>query len=265
MAGGVATFFSVTLTIICTLCLCGRKRRRKRHRRKAKLKGSVSFTEQEKKLLDVSITTTERPSNAESIEQLNQPDMEMMESASIPLELCEPVHITIESHAPDSGNIVPLSLPLTVFPPPPEFSTSVLPAGAFGNIFISVSVSQEPTGDSLVRYPDLLDIPHRSKNTSASVSVGTGPDAPYNPTQTFATLPRRPRPKAIESADPLLRVGPVYDNMGPRVTAGGSSTLSLPEAEENEIPPPPPPPLCTPLSVDYVSLWSDLWFFTFAF
>lgn len=257
----MATFFSVTLAIIFTLCLCGRKRRRKRGRKKSELKGSVSFTEQEKKLLDVSITTTDRPSNSESVEQLNQADMEMIESASIPLELCEPVHITIESHGANSGNIVPLSVPLTVFPPPPEFSTSVLPAGAFGNIFISVSVSQEPNSDGVIRYPDLLDIPHRSKNASARVSVGTGPEATLTSSQSFATFPRRPRPKTSDSAEPHVTLGPVYDNMGPRVTAGGSSTLSLPEIEESEIPPPPPPPppplpatLCLPLSVDYISL-----------
>lgn len=207
------------------MCMCGRQRRRKRRRRKSKLKGSMSFTDQEKKLLDVSITTTERPSGAESVEALG-PEMELVESGSVPMELCEPVRITIESRANE---------PLTVFPPPPEFS-SVLPAGAFGNIFISVSVSQEP--DAVVRFPDLLDIPR------ARASVGSGPDGPYIPTQTFATLPRRPKSLAR----------PVYDNMGPRVTAGGSSTLSLPDADD--LPPAPPPPLCAPL--DYVSLWSSL-------
>lgn len=260
IAGGVATFFSVTIAIILTLCLCGRKNRMKCGRRKGEIKGSVSFTEQEKKLLDVSITTTtDRPSNSDSVEQLNQPDMEMLESASIPLELCEPVHITIESHGSNGGNMVPLSVPLTVFPPPPEFSSSVLPAGTFGNIFISVSVSQEPGSDNVIRYPDLLDIPHRSKNASARLSLATASDAASS--QSYASFPRRTRMKSSESAESHLRLGPIYDNMGPRVTAGGSSTLSLPEAEETEIPPPPPPPppplppsLCLPLSIDYISL-----------
>lgn len=127
------------------------------------------------------------------------------------------VHITIESEP----------LPLAVFPPPPEFSTSALPAGAFGNIFISVSVSRDPSMD-VSRCPDLLDLPHRSKPLYHGM----------------ATLPRRPRPV------------PQYDNMGPRVTAGGSSTLSLP-GSAGELPPPPPPPpqsACGPVAPEFVSL-----------
>ncbi|XP_069696208.1 leucine-rich repeat-containing protein 24-like [Periplaneta americana] len=285
VAGGVATLCSALLTIVCSCCMCGRqRRRRKHHRRKAKLKGSVSFTEQEKKLLDVSITTTERPSGGGSCEGLgSQPEMELLEqSQSIPLELCEPpVHITIESHAAaDQAPVMPVggAYPgtLAVFPPPPEFSTSLLPAGAFGNIFISVSVSQEPTAEGQ-RYPDLLDIPHRSKTAATtSVSVAAGPDAPYCPIDiasssassasvaSYATLPRRHlRPAKDLAVDPLLRAGgPQYDNMGPRVTAGGSSTLSLPDTDLSierpgfveDIPPPPLPPLCTPMTSEYVAL-----------
>lgn len=293
VAGGVAALCSALVTVICSCCMCGRQhRRRKHHRRKAKLKGSVSFTEQEKKLLDVSITTTERPSGGGSCEGLglgSQPEMELLEqSQSIPLELCEqPVHITIESHSSDPppvGSIMPMggAYPgaLAVFPPPPEFSTSLLPAGAFGNIFISVSVSQEPTAEGQ-RYPDLLDIPHRSKAATTSVSVAAGPDAPYCPIDiasssassatgsvaSYATLPRRHLRSSKDTppiaVDPLLRAGgPQYDNMGPRVTAGGSSTLSLPDTDLSmerpcfveDIPPPPLPPLCTPLPSEYVAL-----------
>ncbi|PNF15333.1 hypothetical protein B7P43_G00931 [Cryptotermes secundus] len=263
VAGGVAALCSALLTIACSCCMCGRqRRRRKRHRRKAKLKGSVSFTEQEKKLLDVSITTTERPSG--SCEGLgSQPDMELLEQ---PLELCDqPVHITIESHTSDQPTVGGI-LPVAVFPPPPEFSTSLLPAGAFGNIFISVSVSQEPTAESQ-RYPDLLDIPHRSKTATTSVSVAAGPDAPYCPSSptssavtSYATLPRRHLRSTKDI--PSVAVDPHYDNMGPRVTAGGSSTLSLPDTDlsierpgfAQDIPPPPLPPLCTPLPSEYVAL-----------
>ena len=263
VAGGVAALCSALLTIACSCCMCGRhRRRRKRHRRKAKLKGSVSFTEQEKKLLDVSITTTERPSG--SCEGLgSQPDMELLEQ---PLELCDqPVHITIESHASDQPTVGGI-LPVAVFPPPPEFSTALLPAGAFGNIFISVSVSQDPTSDGQ-RYPDLLDIPHRSKPATTSVSVATGPDDPYCPSSpasnaiaSYATLPRRHLRSTKDI--PVVAVDPQYDNMGPRVTAGGSSTLSLPDTDLSverpgfvqDIPPPPLPPLCTPLPSEYVAL-----------
>lgn len=77
------------------------------------LQGSVSFTDQEKKLLDLSITTTatERhsqgaPSSIGSREMLgSSPDLELR-----PLPLPEPpLHITIESHSEN----------MAVFPPPP--------------------------------------------------------------------------------------------------------------------------------------------------
>ncbi|XP_063236810.1 leucine-rich repeat-containing protein 24-like [Bacillus rossius redtenbacheri] len=233
--GGGAALLSAACALACGCCACGRRAsaRRKRHRRKAKLKGSVSFTDQEKKLLDVSITTTERPSGAGSCERLgSQPELELLEqSQSVPLELCD---ITIESHSEGDAGAYPGAV--AVFPPPPEFSTSLLPAGAFGNIFISVSVNQEPGGEAQ-RYPDLLDIGHRGA-ARTSVSVAAGPDAPF-----FATLPR-PQARAKEGP------GPQYDNMGPRVTAGGSSTLSLPD----DIPPPPLPPLCSPMAAEYVAL-----------
>ncbi|XP_075234140.1 uncharacterized protein LOC142331975 [Lycorma delicatula] len=232
---GISTVLVTGIFLLCCACRV-RRNRSKRHRRKAKMKGSGSFSDQDKRLLDVSITTTtDRPSG--SCEGLSsQPDMELLEQSmqSIPLEVCEqPVHITIESHGHPNQEPV-------VFPPPPEFSTSVLPPGAFGNIFISVSVSQEEPP----RYPDLLDLPHRK-----SKSVSTGTDTPY-----FATLPRQSRSGSMTAKDQAIPP-PQYDNMGPRVTAGGSSTLSLPDtASQEDIPPPPPPPLCSPLTVEYVSL-----------
>lgn len=96
------------------------------------------------------------------------------------------------------------------FPPPPAEFAVPVP---YGNIFISVQVAGrgEPA-----KYPDLL-------------SGG-------------ATLPRRNRT--------CCAAAPAYDNMGPRVTATGSSTWSLPGAstenpEVSETPvltlPPPPP------------------------
>lgn len=106
-----------------------------RGRRRRNLKASVSFTDQEKKLLDVSIATTTDRGGGGSSEALG-PEIE------------PPVHITIESEP----------LAVAVFPPPPEFSSSLLPTAAYGNIFISVSVSRDPATE---RCPDLLDLPHR--------------------------------------------------------------------------------------------------------
>ncbi|XP_066146429.1 leucine-rich repeat-containing protein 24-like [Euwallacea fornicatus] len=197
----------ITVSAVC----CARKRNSMRTRN---MQASVSFTDQEKKLLDVSIaTTTDRGTG--SCEAIG-PDMDMMDP---------PVHITIEREP----------LPMVVFPPPPEFSTSTLPAGAYGNIFISVSLSRDPNFVDVSRCPDLLDLPHRQKPVYHGM----------------ATLPRRPIPAAI----------PNYDNMGPRVTAGGSSTLSLPDEAGvaptlKEVPPQSTKvPLCVPSQPsEFVSL-----------
>ncbi|KAJ8942260.1 hypothetical protein NQ318_008004 [Aromia moschata] len=197
----VAVGFSGVIAMIAVCCVRGRNANQMRN-----MKASVSFTDQEKKLLDVSIaTTTDRGTG--SCEALG-PELELMDP---------PVHITIEREP----------LPLAVFPPPPEFSGSVLPPGAYGNIFISVSVSRDPSLD-VSRCPDLLDLSHRPKPVYHGM----------------ATLPRRPH--AV----------PQYDNMGPRVTAGGSSTLSLPDTAApvvTELPRPPPTPY-VPLTPEFVSL-----------
>lgn len=192
LCAGVAVLVSVTFTVIAVCCVRNRNNRTKRS-----LKASVSFTDQEKKLLDVSIaTTTDRGTG--SSEALG-PEMDMVDP---------PVHITIESEP----------MPVAVFPPPPEFSN------AFGNIYISVSVSRDPSMD-VSGCPDLLDLPHRTKPVYHGV----------------ATLPRR-----MSSH----HVVPQYDNMGPRVTAAGScSTLS-----EVPPPPPPPPPNSAQITPEFVSL-----------
>ncbi|KRT81527.1 Immunoglobulin [Oryctes borbonicus] len=209
---GVSLILFVVLTAIIVLCVKVRGRNGMRRRN---MKASVSFTDQEKKLLDVSIATTTDRGTGSCEALATAGEMDMMDP---------PVHITIESEP----------LPLAVFPPPPEFSTN-----AFGNIFISVSVSRDPTTIDTSRCPDLLDLPHRPKPIYHGM----------------ATLPRRP----YAVMQPQL-----YDNMGPRVTAGGSSTLSLPDSSSVELPPMPPPipmPLPTPgcaapppLTPEFVSL-----------
>lgn len=208
IALGAVLTLSAVITVASVCCV--RKRNSVRGKNMA---ASVSFTDQEKKLLDVSIaTTTDRGTG--SSEAIG-PDMDVMEP---------PVHITIEREP----------LPMVVFPPPPEFSTSTLPAGAYGNIFISVSLSRDPNMVDVARCPDLLDLPHRTKPVYHGM----------------ATLPRRPAPAPV----------PHYDNMGPRVTAGGSSTLSLPDATDAAAPVSTDlsvaakGPFCIPRAPEFVSL-----------
>ncbi|XP_039294491.1 LOW QUALITY PROTEIN: leucine-rich repeat-containing protein 24 [Nilaparvata lugens] len=353
----VSMLLMSSLLLICLACRVRRKAmlRGKKGAARRQMKGSASFSDQDKRLLDVSITTTTdgRAATTGSCDGLSQQDMEMMETSmhSLPLEVCDqPVHITIESHSGATSTLgahPPTSIEPVVFPPPPEFSgNSTLPATAYGNIFISVSVGQDGGPVEPPRYPDLLDLPHRKSksvgtdtsayfptlSTSATESstyfttlpprsatefatlqngvsdqaqffttlprqatlpngAATDPQPVYGPgftelprsATTFATLPRQPSSKVLPPTKTIKKVDqcistttpklpPHYDNMGPRVTAKGScSTLSLPDAtnslstqtlelssqteeEEDILPPPPPPPLCSPLTVEYVSL-----------
>lgn len=288
--GGIAALVALTggaIAACCAMARGSRRNTRSRHRRKHELaandhlKGSASFSDQEKKLLDVSITTsTDRERDVASSCELLHADLELMEQRSGNQE--PPVHITIESHHQGlvQNRVLPIvdqqsSLPVAVFPPPPpEFSTSVLPAGAFGNIFISVSVGSsngpgsgsDTTAIDVSRYPDLLDIRRDHQHHHYRSSGGNLPGGG------MVTLPRRGHvrvPPGVQNTPPVPSGH--YDNMGPRVTAGGSSTLSLPDAvtpngsgvantaptlveEAEEIPPPPPPPSCTPHTGEYVSL-----------
>ncbi|XP_052124309.1 uncharacterized protein LOC113202139 isoform X3 [Frankliniella occidentalis] len=110
-----------------------------------------------------------------------------------------------------------------------------------------------------VNYPpDLLAFPSRSASvsggphspasTASTALCGTLPysrsQSPFSPPLSqplvqprsgYVTIPRRPRVPSWSSPTPtpclddqiLLKLEPVYDNMGPRTTADGSSVLSL--------------------------------------
>lgn len=247
VSGGVFTLVVIVVVLVFTCAFFGYQRRRRRHRRKGRIKDSGSFTDQDKKLLDVSITTsTERQSGTQSIEMFSQGDLKMPESST--MELCEPVQISLDRHNQETAMIpiaaaYPTAYGLAAYPQALDYNSRVLPSGGYGNIFISVSVSKDPFIDS-ERYPDLLEIPCKSK---------VGSDYPYcsMPVSTYATLPRRPARTAERQQTP--GPGPLYDKLGRRVTMQGSSTLSLPDAQ-NESPTVSKEPTIT-LEVDeYVSL-----------
>ncbi|CAG5102016.1 Similar to Pxn: Peroxidasin (Drosophila melanogaster) [Cotesia congregata] len=247
--GGTAALFASISAVLMVLCLCGGSRRRTRHE-KVKLQGSTSFGDQEKKLLDLSVTTTgtsgcntnERISGQGSLADTCSPgDLELAECASI----CDATTVTVERLRPDCGgtnstglrnnNVTACST--TGFPPPPpEFTGGVLPSGIYGNIFISVALPQ----DVERCYPDLLDIPVHAPTITDKSNFPT-PLPATSMISSFATLPRRP-----------LRtdLGSQYDNMGPRVTATGSSTFSL--TDDLRLSPPPPPVIKPP--IEFVSL-----------
>lgn len=248
--GVFGTIFSFMLISIM-FCLC--RKVTSRRRMKKNIKGSLSFNDQEKKLLDLSITTT-NDRDRDYGEMLNTPSStsatNKTDSSIIALE---PVQITIENfHHPHNlqhhlqhhrrmGDEFPLNISLFP-PPPPEFcSTSTaqsslmtttqpstngqlyqhnnshhLSRSTYGkstanggqpygpNIFISVSLSQDPLDNDLNIYPDLLNIvPNRmmkNSSTTNNLSLVSSPPPPpiVVPTsqivpiniESYATLPR---------------------------------------------------------------------------
>lgn len=252
VCGGIAT---VATCIIIGL-ICGYQKKRKLNMQKGRAKARGSFTDQEKKLLDISITsTTEQSPGAWNSEIMRNSESEsrLLENASsIPLEMCEQAH-AFKDQNQQAGVVIPIPGPFStsmgVYPPPAEFASNVLTPSGFGNIFISVSVSQDPYSD-IQRYPDLLDIPYKSSNVSGiSPSGSVAPVVPV-PGVSYATLPRRPTVRTVEPSTS----NPANDKLGPRVTVEGSSILYHPEVKETMIPPPPLPPQCTSYITEYVSL-----------
>ena len=78
--------------------------------------------------------------------------------------------------------------------------------------------------------------PHPGMSGTLPYSRSASPFSPVVlPRQGYVTIPRRPRVPSWSSAptptpmggDPLFKFEPVYDNLGPRTTADGSSVLSL--------------------------------------
>ncbi|XP_066590239.1 leucine-rich repeat-containing protein 24-like [Prorops nasuta] len=252
LAGGGAAALCASISgALLVLCICGGRSRRQSKREKIKLQGSSSFGDQEKKLLDLSVTTTtggcggggsgggsrnsnDRGSGTGSLsEACSTGDLELAEHGSI----CDPMNnatVTVErlrheTSATNAFHAIPCTAASIFPPPPPEFTTGVLPAGIFGNIFISVSL---PQGSE--RYPDLLDIPVHAPIPEEIPEKCLGPlPSAASSISNFATLPRR----ALRTTTDL---GSPYDNMGPRVTANGSSAFSLTDMDLGLSPPPQP-------------------------
>ncbi|XP_046748137.1 leucine-rich repeat-containing protein 24 [Diprion similis] len=85
-----------------------------------------------------------------------------------------------------------------------------------------------PTGTGAAYPPGFKTLPH---NRSAA-PYSSGP--PVLPRHGYVTIPRRPRAPSWSSAPPTSPDGlePVYDNLGLRTTADGSSVLSLNKSPE---------------------------------
>ena len=200
----LGTFGTVFALIIISFLVCLCKRATHRRRNLKNIKGSVSFNDQEKKLLDLSITTNDRQDSCEiatttTTTTTHTPSTNQTESV---LAL-EPVQITIENistSASRSSCSDEFPLNVGVFPPPPEFRSNVVPNPAYGNIFISVSLAQDPIDNpDLNCYPDLLNIPNRVVGKFYPVNVSS-----------YATLPRnnnRQQQRTLAVACPTAGAG----------------------------------------------------------
>lgn len=246
LVGG--SVFTVAISVVLTTCMClmcGYQKRRRRHRRKGRIKSSESFNEQDKKLLDVSIST-ERQSGTrtQSLEMFGSchGDLKMPESVStMTMELCDPVHMSHDRHLQDPNAIRPIasSYPNTfgIYQQQVDYNNSrLVQTGAYGNIFISVKLGKDAFLDSET-YPDLLEVP--CKNKSSGPGISQLPESTYCTIPiSYATLPRRPMRTIVErqqqQQQPMMNV-PVYDKLGRRVTMQGSSTLSLPDAQNETV------------------------------
>ncbi|XP_070508591.1 uncharacterized protein [Chironomus tepperi] len=236
----VGIFGTITFFLLISIVFCVCRKVAMRRRIKKNIKGSVSFNDQEKKLLDLSITTT-NDRDRDYGDMLNTPSSATNKTDSSIIAL-EPVQITIENfHHPHNlqhhlqqhhrrmgDEYNPYNQSIALFPPPPpEFCTSAattqsslsaiaavptsttsssiingqlyqqeqhlrhnLPpivANAtgnsvqnssnqppYGNIFISVSLTQDSLDNELNMYPDLLNIvPNRIKNSSTANNLST--------------------------------------------------------------------------------------------
>lgn len=165
----LGTFGTVFGLIIISFFVCACKRSSQRRRSVKNIKGSISFNDQEKKLLDLSITTNDRQDSSEIV---NTPSTAKTESVIA----LEPVQITIENL---SRNNDEFPLNVGVFPPPPEFCSNVVPNPAYGNIFISVALTQDAIDNPEQMYPDLLNIPNRVIGKLFPINVSS-----------YATMPR---------------------------------------------------------------------------
>lgn len=157
----LGTFGTVFGLIIVSFLVCLCKKTSRRRRSIKNIKGSVSFNDQEKKLLDLSITTNERADSSDVITANTSSAVK-----NEPVIALEPVQITIENLSSRNDDF-PLNV--GVFTPPPEFCTGPNAATggsnaiangnpAYGNIFISVALTQDVLDNPEQMYPDLLNI-----------------------------------------------------------------------------------------------------------
>lgn len=85
------------------------------------------------------------------------------------------------------------------------------------------------------QYPAAFKTLPHSRSVTPYGPSSSSPMAPVLPRHGYVTIPRRPRAPSWSSGpptSPIDRLEPVYDNLGRRTTADGSSELSLNKSSE---------------------------------
>ncbi|KAG8230096.1 hypothetical protein J437_LFUL007640 [Ladona fulva] len=178
--------------------------------------------------LDTNATRSHDALDAESVRSDGRPYPDL---------LAFPPRNSQDSPAGSSASTAPDHSALPTQPPRPHASPSGLPP-------LPLLSPSSP----IHMHPAFGTLPYsRSQSPFSPPGPGT-----TRHQQGYVTIPRRPRVPSWtpppRTGDPLIKVEPIYDNLGPRTTADGSSVLSLNKSPVEATPPPlrPPPASSAP-------------------
>ncbi|XP_046395342.1 uncharacterized protein LOC124162751 [Ischnura elegans] len=174
--------------------------------------------------LDTTATRSHDALDAESVRSDGRPYPDL---------LTFPPRASQDSPAGSSASTAPDHSALPSQPPAQRPPPSTLPPLAL----------HSPMSPTHPHHPAFGTLPY-SRSQSPFSPPGSGSAPSRHHPQGYVTIPRRPRvpswaaPSAVRSGEPLIKVEPIYDNLGPRTTADGSSVLSLNKSPVEATPPP---------------------------
>ncbi|XP_065577956.1 leucine-rich repeat-containing protein 24-like [Artemia franciscana] len=225
-----AVFFVLLIVIVVIFWVFASKRRRKRRQTQEKtINGVIGHDEHEKALLGTELTdlTIDKSQNSD-YERLSQSDTRISVTY-IPGEKYDELHSeTNQSAYNGAGRLVPDLLDL-----PPRRGDSPSTGSGTSTAPDTTKLPQQPLSASQLAYfptPKVSTLSHtpNEKYIDGVIVPVARPG--------YVTLPRRPRPRIpswasgpVPSPAPsdLIKVDPIYDSVGPRTTADGSSTSAL--------------------------------------
>ncbi|XP_071452449.1 uncharacterized protein [Hetaerina americana] len=173
--------------------------------------------------LDTTATRSHDALDAESVRSDGRPYPDL---------LAFPPRASQDSPAGSSASTAPDHSALPTQPPTQRPPPSTLPPLPL----------HSPLSPTHTHHPSFGTLPY-SRSQSPFSPPGSGPVPSRHHPQGYVTIPRRPRvpswaAPAGRTGEPLIKVEPIYDNLGPRTTADGSSVLSLNKSPVEATPPP---------------------------